>query len=66
MLMRPKFVIKSVQSYNVLPWPSLESEYVKVNNLSPDEALVKHFNENELQLVSEDPNYFIKDKEKRS
>ena len=66
MLMRPKFVIKAVASYNVLPRPTLESEYEKVCTLSPDEALVKHFNENELQLVSEDPNYFIKDKEKRA
>ncbi len=26
---------------------------------------MRHFNENELQLVSEDPNYFIRDKGKR-
>ncbi len=31
----------------------------------PDEVIVQNFNENQLQLIYEDPNYFIKDKEYR-
>lgn len=59
--LRPRFMVRSVRSYNILPRGDVEQEH----NLSPDEALVKHLREGELQTVSEDPNYFIKDKEKR-
>ena len=47
-LNRPKFLIKSVHSYDLLPSiTSTESNLItkQKNSISPDEALIQHFNE---------------------